>query len=87
MLPNENSGVSISSSTSPLKDVKRQNNRLEYTVSASGNQVVLWSKEHGKPVVKDSENIEMKVAVGAENYRVNLNVKKANTKVVIQSHD
>ncbi len=83
VLPNEDSGISMKSSTSPIKHAQQNNKRLEYRVSAPGTQVVSWSKKQGVPAIHDSENIEMTVSEHGDFYRIEINVKKANTSVVI----
>ncbi|HKI90448.1 MAG TPA: alpha-galactosidase, partial [Draconibacterium sp.] len=85
VLPNENSGVSMYSSTEPVIKIEQQNNRLEYIVSAPGEQVILWNKKRGKPVLENSKNAEMKVSENNEFYRIDIKVKKGNVPVVIQS--
>ena len=85
VLPNDNSGISMQSSTSPVKKVQQQNNRLEYTVSAPGKQVVFWDKKQGNPILNDSKNAEIKVTENNAFYRIELSVNKANIPVVIQA--
>lgn len=86
VLPNENSGISMQSSTSPVKEVQQQNNRLEYFVSVPGKQVIFWNKKTGKPVLKDSKNIKMTVSENNGFYRIEINVIKGNVPVVVQGY-
>jgi len=85
VLPNKNSGISMQFSNSAVTELKQQNNQMEYTVSAPGEQVILWNKELGKPVLKNSKIAEIKVSENNDYYRVEVKVKKKNVPVVIQS--
>lgn len=85
VLPNEDSGISMRSSTSPVVAVKQQTGRVEYTVAEPGKQVILWNKKLGKPVVNNAKNSEMKVTEEDGNYRLEVDVKKVNTTVLIQA--
>ena len=84
VMPNENSGISMQSSTSPVKQVRQENSQLEYTVSAPGKQVILWSKKQGNPLLNDSKIAEMTVSENNDFYRIEISVKKGNVPVEIQ---
>jgi len=85
LIPNENSGVTIQSSTSPVKEVKQQSNRLEYIVSSPGKQIVLWDKEFGKPALKNSKNAEISVFENDDFYTIEVKAIKANVAIIILS--
>ena len=86
VMPNENSGISMQSSTSPVKEIQQQNSQLIYTVSAPGKQVILWNKKQGNPVLDDLKVAEMTVSDNNDSYRIETNVKKGNVPVVIQGN-
>ena len=85
LIPNNDSGISICSSTSPVKDVKQQNGWLEYTVSFQGKQVILWNKKRGIPVPGDKRNIEMEITENDKFYVIEISEKKDNLTIVIRS--
>src|SRR6056297_2710077 len=84
LLPNNNSGIRMLSSTSPVTDVRQKNKRLEYRVSAPGKQVVVWNKKQGIPVLKGSDNMDMAVSELPDVYRLEITVNKTDTPVVIE---
>jgi hypothetical protein len=84
VMPNNNSGISMKSSTSPVIDVQQKNKRLDYRVSAPGKQLVSWNKKQGTPVLKDSDSMDMTVLERPDSYRLEITVKKADTPVVIE---
>ena len=85
VLPNEEPGVSIQSSTSSILDVQFENNRLEYHVNEPGEQSVNWDKKNGTPVVEESSEISSGIIEENGIYKIKVQVKEAISKIVIQS--
>ena len=84
MLPNEDSGVSMISSTSEITSANIENNRLEYLVSTPGKQVILWSKKKGHPAVKNAVNIESEIVEKENVYEIQIKVTGENSTVVLE---
>jgi hypothetical protein len=85
VLPNKDSGVSIISSNSGITSANIENNKLEYFVSSPGEQVILWNKKKGRPVVTNSVNIISEIIEKENVYEVQINVTGENSTVVIES--
>ena len=85
VLPNEEPGVSIQSTTSSILDVQFENNRLEYHVNEPGEQSVNWDKKNGTPVVEESSEISSGIIEENGIYKIKVQVKEAISKIVIQS--
>src|SRR5690606_36298083 len=55
ILPNENSNISILSSTSAITDAMDEKDQLTYSLPEPGSQTICWNKSHGKPTVESSK--------------------------------
>jgi hypothetical protein len=55
VIPNEGTGISIVSSTSPISDVHSDGKLLGYQVDMPGTQLIRWPLDLGEPIVKDKD--------------------------------
>lgn len=85
IVPNENSGISMVSSTSVIISADLDHEKLEYSTSGPGVQVVLWNKKNGSPIINSSANIKSEIIEKEDQFEIQITVKKENSTIVIKS--
>ncbi len=61
VLNNNDSGISIISSTSWLENIEFDDNSLLITVGAKGNQLIKWPKKNGSPKINSNYEIQTNI--------------------------
>ena len=84
ILPNKNSGVSIVSSTSAINSVELTENKLSYSVSSPGIQIIHWAKSKGKPAVTNLDET-FSVVEKDDYYQIRVETNADNQMIQIQS--
>lgn len=84
ILPNKNAGISIVSSSSAITDAVLSANKLVYTAKNKGTQIIITDKSMGIPVVSSSGKMELKMEEEKQNYRINIQLKSAESEVVVE---
>lgn len=84
VIPNHNSGISIVASSSEIKDIKLEKEKLEYLVGTSGEQTILWDKKNGLPKIESGKDITSNVIENEKYFEINIGVKTDNSKIVIR---
>ena len=84
ILPNNESGVSIISSTSIIDAVSLDENGLSYKIITPGIQNVLWSKKHGKPMVPAKSGLMHTIEDSGDFYKLTLTVQSEELEIIIK---
>jgi hypothetical protein len=87
IIPNENSGISIISSSSVIDYVYWKKNQLEYKVINSGTQEILWNKKYGKPIISKSPKLDYTIEENSDYYKVNIEVQADELLIVVKGKD
>ena len=70
ILPNQESEISIWSSSVPLENAKLTENSLSFKTQGPGEQVIYWPVALGKPVVMGNTVSEFRMKVKENSYRI-----------------
>jgi hypothetical protein len=83
VLPNNNSGISITSSSSQISSAEVSNNKLIY-IANHGQQKILTDKKLGKPVVNCSGKLELTIEEKEQNYEINIVLNSPKSELVLE---
>ncbi|NQU54927.1 MAG: alpha-galactosidase [Bacteroidetes bacterium] len=83
IIPNENSGISIVSSSSELTDVEIFDNKLQYWGASKGKQTIYWDKKNGTPNVENGVGIDFDIVEKDKIFQIIVTCTKGNTKVIV----
>jgi len=74
VLPNEETGISIVSSTSSLRNAFTDDRSLTFEVNEPGSQTILWPIELGEPVLGCDSDIEFQTEKKNTHYQIQTQV-------------
>jgi hypothetical protein len=84
VIPNEEVGVSIISSTCAIDHAQWQNEELSYMVMNPGIQEILWDKKCGKPMIIKSPGLAFTLIESDDYYKITINVKSNDLQIVLK---
>jgi hypothetical protein len=85
ILPNENSNISILSSTSAITDAVVEKEQLTYSLSEPGSQIIQWNKSYGKPTVESSKEIEFELSEKNNLFIIEVESKNENSEIIVKN--
>lgn len=83
ILPNENSGISIKSATSPVISADLKKGQFNYVVSEPGKQIISWNKKNGKPVVSLNRAVNFEITEKDTEYEIAMENLAKNAEISI----
>lgn len=84
IIPNENSSVSIISSSSEIDHVEWKNNQLKYKVISPGRQEIIWNKKYGKPMVSKSPKLSFSTKENGDFFKLTITAQTDDIDIVIK---
>lgn len=87
ILPNEDIGISIASSTSVIDHAQWQNGQLKYKVLSPGIQEILWDKKHGKSMVSTFVGLDYIIDDSGDYFRVIVTIQTAELNIVLKAEN
>ena len=85
VLPNNGAYISIQYSTSPILNAQLKNNKLEYLIGSPGEQIVIWNKKNGKPLIEKSQGVTYEIKEEIDVFKIKISASIPKTKVIIKS--